>query len=221
LKSNEHSSLKITIRSPLVQHKNKGEKDNMSKLRSERQSGQFVVPGDRLGVIEEFTPGQGTYVEQGRIYAKVSGRTLLDLQNKTVSIYPLVRGVRVPKVGSIVIGQVSNLQNKTATIRIFKIGKEHLSGVFSGLLYISDISTSYVDSIHDACKPGDIVRAKVISEKNRIYHLSTTDKNLGVLYAFCSRCGHILQQKRYRMFCPNCGKIEKRRIAVDYGKAVF
>lgn len=193
----------------------------MSKSRSKRQSGQFIVPGDQLGVIEEFTPGQGTYVEYGKIYAKVSGRTLLDLQNKTVSIYPLVRGVRVPRVGNIVTGQISNLQNKTAIIRIFKIGKEQLSGVFSGLLYISDISTSYVESIYDACKPGDIIRAKVISEKNRIYHLSTIDKNLGILYAFCSQCGNMLQQKRFKMYCPNCGHVERRRTAVDYGEAVF
>jgi exosome complex component CSL4 len=193
----------------------------LSKARSKRQSGKFVIPGESLGVIEEFTPGQGTYVEQGKIYAKISGRTLLDLQNKAVSISPLVRGARVPRVGSTVTGQVSSLQNKAAVIRIFKIGKENLSGVFSGLLYISDISTSYVDSIQDACKPGDIIRAKVISEKNRAYHLSTAERDLGVLYAFCSRCGHMLQQKRYNMHCSNCGKIEKRRIAVDYGKAGF
>ncbi|UCB60037.1 MAG: exosome complex RNA-binding protein Csl4 [Candidatus Bathyarchaeota archaeon] len=191
----------------------------MPKTRSKRQSGQFVVPGAPLGVIEEFTSGNGTYVEQGRIYAKISGRTLLDLQNKTVSIFPLVHGARVPKVGSIVTGQVLNLQNKTAVIRIFEIGKEQLSGVFSGLLYISDVSRSYVDSIHDACKPGDIVRAKVISEKNRIFHLSTADKNLGVLYALCSQCGHVLQQKRYKVSCPNCGNLEKRQIAIEYGKA--
>lgn len=193
----------------------------MSKSGSKRQSGRFVVPGDCLGVIEEFTPGQGTYTEQGRVYAKVSGRTLLDLQNKTVSIYPLVRLPKVPKVGSIITGQVSKLQNKTVIIRMFQIGNDHLSGVFTGLLYISDISTSYVDSIHDACKPGDIIRAKVISITNRIYHLSTTDENLGVLYAFCSQCGQPLQQKRYRMHCTNCGKIEKRQAAVDYGKTIL
>lgn len=193
----------------------------MSKSRSKRQSGQFVAPGETLGVIEEFTPGQGTYVEQGRIYAKVSGRTLLDLRNKTVSIYPLVTVARVPSVGSTVTGQVSRLLAKTAIIRIFRIGEEHLSGVFSGLLYISDVSTSYVDSIYDACKPGEIVRAKVISETNRTYHLSTIDRNLGVLYAFCSRCGHMLRRKRYTMFCPNCANVERRRTAVDYGEATL
>ena len=186
-----------------------------------RKNGTFIVPGDYLGVIEEFTPGQGTYIDEGRIFAKVSGRTLLDLQNKTVSVYPLVRGAKVPKVGSIVTGQVLSLQNKTANIRIFKIGKEYISGVFSGLLYISDVSRSYVDSIHDACKPGDIIRARVISEKNRIYHLSTTDKNLGVLYAFCSNCGAMLQKKRYKIYCPKCEKIEKRRVAIDYSEVAF
>ncbi len=193
----------------------------MSSSSSKRQSGGFVTPGDSLGVIEEFTPGQGTYIDKGRIYAKVSGRTLLDLQNKTVTIYPLVRGARVPRVGSIVTGQVLSLQNKTANIRIFKIGKEYLSGIFSGLLYISDISRSYIDSIHDACKPGDIIRARVISEANRTYHLATTDKDLGVLYAFCSHCGHMLQRKRYKIHCPKCEKTEKRQIAADYGEATF
>jgi len=214
------SSLTITVQNLQASSK-KGETKCMSKISSKRQSGQFVVPGDPLGVIEEFTAGPGTFVDDGKIYSKISGRTLLDLQNKTVSIYPLVRGARVPKVGSIVVGQVLSLQNKTAVVRIFKMGKENLSGSFSGLLYISDVSNSYVDSIYDACKPGDIITAKVISQKNRVYHLSTTDKNLGVLYAFCSRCGHMLQRKRYKMYCPNCGKIEKRRIALDYGKAIF
>jgi exosome complex component CSL4 len=68
------------------------------------------------------------------------------------------------------------------------------------------------------CKPGDIIRAKVISEKNQIYHLSTVDKNLGVLYAFCSRCGTLLEQKRYEMHCSKCGNIEQRKTALDYGK---
>jgi exosome complex component CSL4 len=195
--------------------------NQLVETQQKRQSGQFVVPGNRLGVIEEFTPGQGTYVEEGKIYAKLSGRTLLDMQNKTVSVYPLVRAVRVPRVGSIVTGQVTKLQSKTAVVRIFKIGTELLSGVFTGLLYISDVSRSFIESIHEACKSGDIIRARVISDKNRTYHLSTADSNLGVVYAFCSQCGHVLGQNRHRMLCPQCGKIEKRHTSVDYDKATF
>ena len=184
---------------------------------SGRKSGQFVVPGDRLGVIEEFMPGSGTYVEAGVIHSQVTGRMLLDKLNKKVSIYPLIHGVSVPKVGSIVMGQVSNVQSKSATLRISKIGKKFLSGNFTGILHISDASPDYVEIMYDVCKPGDIMRAKVISTMNRTHHLSTSENNLGVTYAFCSQCGHVLTLRRRGLQCPECGEVEKRKIASDYG----
>jgi exosome complex component CSL4 len=191
----------------------------MSLKSSEQKSGQVVSPGERLGVIEEFIPDSGTtYVKDGIIYSKVVGRALMDLLNKRVSVYPLISGAMVPKVSTTVVGQVGNAQSDNVLVRIFKIGPKKLSGVFTGILHISDVEERYVDSMNDVCKPGDIIRAKVISEKNQIYHLSTTDKNLGVLYAFCSRCGGLLEQKRHEMRCPKCGYVEKRKTAVDYGK---
>jgi len=86
---------------------------------SERKSGLFVVPGDRLGVIEEFTSGAGTYVEGGIIHSKVTGRTLLDMLNKQVSVYPIVQTASVPQVGSIVSGLVLDVRDKNAVLRIF------------------------------------------------------------------------------------------------------
>jgi len=185
--------------------------------KSKRKSGQFAAPGDRLGVIEEFMPGSGTYVEDGTIHSKTVGYTLLDMLNRKVSVYPLSRMVKVPKVGSTVIGQVSDTQSKTAMIRIFQIGKKMLSGVFSGVLYISDASASYVDSMFDVCKAGDVAKAKVVSKANRIFHLSTAESDFGVIYAFCSQCGHMLSLKGHKLQCPRCGKVEKRKISSDYG----
>jgi len=72
--------------------------------------------------------------------------------------------------------------------------------------------------MNDVCKPGDIIRTKVISNKNQVSHLSTNDKSLGVVYAFCSRCSNLLEQMRHEMRCPKCGNVEKRKIALDYGK---
>ncbi|MEM3629570.1 MAG: exosome complex RNA-binding protein Csl4, partial [Candidatus Bathyarchaeia archaeon] len=160
----------------------------MTSQFQKRDSGQIVLPGEPLGVIEEFIPDAGTYVKDGVIYSKVVGRALIDYLNKRVSVFPLVHSA-VPKVGSIVIGQVSNVQMQMAAVRIFKIGKHFLSGFFTGLLHVADVHLRFVDSMFDVCKPGDMVRAKVISEKNRMYHLTTKDKSLGVVYAFCSKCG--------------------------------
>lgn len=183
-----------------------------------RKSGLFVAPGDRLGVIEEFTPGAGTYVENGIIHSKITGRTLLDMLNKEVSVFPLVQAVRVPRPGSIVSGQVLDVKGKTAVLRILQVGKRPLSGFFTGVLYISDVSPRYVENMFSACKRGDIMRAKVISDKNRTFYLSTAEENLGVIYAFCSRCGHVLLSKKHGMQCPRCGNVEKRKVTPDYGK---
>lgn len=190
----------------------------MPPAQSKRKSGQMVVPGDRLGVIEEFTLGPGTYEQNGTIYSQTTGRALMDLLNKQVSVFPKVHVSSVPHVGSTVIGQVSDVQSKQATLRIFQIGDHLLSGFFSGLLHISDVSQRYVESMYEVCKAGDIVRARVISEKNRVFHLTTNDKDLGVVYGFCSRCGYSLVQKRFIMRCPECGNSERRKTAQDYGK---
>ncbi|MBS7607996.1 MAG: exosome complex RNA-binding protein Csl4 [Candidatus Bathyarchaeia archaeon] len=187
-----------------------------------RDSGQIVLPGEPLGVIEEFIPDAGTYVKDGVIYSKVVGRTLIDYLNRRVSVFPITRGAKVPKVGSIVVGQVSSVQTQLATVRIFKIGKHMLSGFFTGVLHVADAQLRFTESMFDVCKPGDIIRAKVISEKNRMYHLTTKDKSLGVVYAFCSKCGDVLQQRGRRgLQCSRCGNIEKRKTAIDYGKGII
>lgn len=185
---------------------------------SKQKSGQFVVPGDRLGVIEEFMPGPGTYEQNGTIYSSATGRALMDVLNKQVSIFPKTRFLAFPKVGSIVVGQVRDAQSKIAVVRIFQVDKHSLSGFFTGILHVSDVSLRYVETMYDACKPGDVIRAKVVSDKNRTFHLSTKEPNLGVIHAFCSRCGNVLTLRRVQMHCSRCGKIEKRKVAQDYGK---
>jgi exosome complex component CSL4 len=191
----------------------------MNLKASEHKSGHLVLPGERLGVIEEFIPNSGTYVKDGVIYSKIVGRALMDLLSKRVSVYPLVKGATaVPKVSATVVGQVGHAQSDNVLVRIFKLGSKKLSGVFTGVLHVSDVRERYVKSMTEVCKPGDIIRAKVISDKNQVYHLSTNDKSLGVLYAFCSRCANLLEPKRYEMHCPKCGNVEKRKTALDYGK---
>ncbi|MEA2089980.1 MAG: exosome complex RNA-binding protein Csl4 [Thermoproteota archaeon] len=189
--------------------------------KSNKKSGNIVVPGDRLGVIEEFTPASGTYVKQGIIYSKNVGCTLLDVLKKEISVHPLAPPAVIPGPGSTVIGQVSGTKSNFAIVRISEVGGKNLSGFFSGFLHVSDVSEQYVNSMFDACKLGDVIRAKVTSVKNRSRHLTTVGKHLGVIYAFCSRCGYLLQRKGLRMYCPRCGNREKRKIASDYGEAAL
>jgi exosome complex component CSL4 len=190
----------------------------MSLKSPEQKSGHLVLPGERLGVIEEFIPDSGTFVKDGVIFSRIVGRSLMDLQTRRVSVYPVVDRVVVPKVSTVVIGQIGNAQSDNVLVKIFRIGNKTLSGNFGGILHVSDVSDRYVDQMSDVCKPGDIVRAKVISDKNQVFHLSTNDKGLGVLYGFCSRCGTLLEQHGYDLKCPKDGNVETRKMAPDYGK---
>ena len=189
----------------------------MSIKSQEQKSGHIVLPGERLGVIEEFIPDSGTYVKDSVIYSKIVGHALMDLLNKRVSVYPLLNSAVTPKVGAIVLGQIGNAQSDNALVRIFKVGNKKISGVFGGILHISDVSDRYINSMNEVCRSGDIIRAKVISDKNQICHLTTQDKNLGVLYGFCSRCSTVMTLDRYELRCPKCGSIERRKTAIDYG----
>ena len=185
---------------------------------TERKSGLFVVPGDRLGVIEEFTSGPGTYVEGGTIHSKITGRTLLDMLNRQVSVYPLVEAATTPRVGDIVTGMASDVKSKNAGVTIFQVGDKVLSGFFKGALHISGVSHGYVDNMFNVCRSGDIAKAKVISTENRSIFLSTADKDLGVIQAHCSLCGHLLQRRDRGLGCSNCGNDERRKLSPDYGK---
>ena len=185
---------------------------------SNRKSGQLILPGEKLGVIEEFVPDTWAYVKEGTIFSSVIGRALLDLMNKQLSIYPVVTKRKVPKVGDVVLGQISNVTSENAIVKIFKIEDTILAGFFSGILHVSDVRLSYVDSMFNMFKIEDILRAEIISEKNQIYHLSTKQKNLGVVYAFCAKCGHLLNIKRRDLNCSKCGNVEKRKTTLDYGK---
>jgi len=189
----------------------------MSEIRS---SGQFVVPGQKLGVIEEFIPDSGTYVKDGCIYSANVGYVLIDFANKKVSVYPIARNTNVPKIGSTVIGWVVGVQSSYATIRIIKVGRKFLSGHFTGIIHISDVSHRYLNNMYDSLRIGDLVRAKVISDKNKTFHLSIKDENLGVIYAFCSQCGGILVKRR-TLRCTVCGNTEKRKTASDFGKGIL
>jgi exosome complex component CSL4 len=183
-----------------------------------RESEKFIFPGERLGVIEEFLPGQGTYVENGTIYSATTGYLHLDKINKEAQVHSQVRVPLVPKKGDIVIGHVSSVQDKTMSIDIFQIDDKVINTSFKGVMHVSDTSQAYVKTLFDVFKVGDVVRSRVMSTMNREFHLTTQENGLGVIKAACSRCGSQLIIQNRRLRCPSCHISERRKLASDYGE---
>ena len=180
--------------------------------------GQFVVPGERLGVVEEFVPGPGTYERDGTIYSEITGYTAKDKVNKIVSVKPTVKQPLIPTEGDTVVGRVVSVQGKMATLNLLKIGDKVLSTPFTALLHISTSSPKYERVMMEVCKVADVVRARVVNTKNRVPQLTTIGRGLGVIKASCSRCGDPLALNGTVLQCRTCMNIERRKLAEDYGK---
>jgi exosome complex component CSL4 len=177
----------------------------------------IVMIGEYIGTIEEYMPGEGTYAEDGKIYASSVGRKVLDSKKHRAEVL----GKHLPslKVGQVVFGEVLNVKKSVVTLIVSKIQGQ--KGVLDEktMIYVSNISDKYVSSPEDYFKVGDIVKAKVIKIEPGMIDLSTKGK-LGVVKAFCSRCRNPLTlSKKYRgkMECPVCKHVELRKTAEDYG----
>ena len=179
-------------------------------------SGKIVFPGEKLCVLEEFMPGEGTFEENGNVYSKLVGRVLYDFVSRKVLVIPLRKVVNIPKQGMVVYAVVSTTKDDVAFTRIFSAEKGTVfSGTFTGILHVSQISNNYVKVVTDAIKVGDIVKAKVLTPWNP-FQLTTRGTKLGVIYAFCSKCGTPLVKRRTKLQCPHCGNVESRKISSDY-----
>ena len=190
-------------------------------MSQEIKDGDLVVPGQRIGVIEMYVPGLGTYADNGAIYATIVGNVQIDQHEKKVSVIPKKKGKQrkpsLPFVGDIVVGSVSMVRKQMAIADINNIRGFNPTTDFEGMIHISQVSKSYLDSLSDAFKIGDLIRARVINDMIIPFFLSTAEPNLGVILARCSECGNPLKLVGRRLQCDVCRSIERRKIANDYG----
>lgn len=70
------------------------------------KNGDLVLPGDYLGVIEEFLPGDGVREENGELYATRAGKVRIDSDKMEISVEPVTDVPPLPRVGDVVIGRV-------------------------------------------------------------------------------------------------------------------
>ncbi len=180
--------------------------------------GEFHVPGDAICVIEEYIAGDGTYSDpMGFVRASVVGRLIIDLNQRIISIkHPQGKPV-VPRAGDIVIGVVETITDDLAFIDIFAhAAKPSANMDYTGIIHVSQISEKYVERVKDAIRPGDIVRARVLNNKPP-YQLTLKGPGLGVILAFCSRCGaEMIVRNDEELVCSRCGRAEKRRVSMKY-----
>ncbi|KAI9366768.1 hypothetical protein DFJ73DRAFT_890871, partial [Zopfochytrium polystomum] len=127
------------------------------------------------------------------------------LPTVTVSAPNLKSSSIIPEVDSTVIGRVVRINPRQATLSILIVGGVPCSENFQGVIRVQDVRATEKDKvqIYKCYRPGDIVKAQVISlGDSRSYFLSTAKNELGVIFAE-SAAGHTMFPINWEeMMCP-------------------
>ena len=161
-----------------------------------------ACPGDVLGSAEAVRCGPGTYTARGQVLASLAGTVTwedTELPNtKLVRITPWNTHNAtdtVISVGDQIIGEVTKLGTTQASVDIIAVEDRVLQQRARGSIRREDARVTETDALvmHTVFRPGDVVRASVISLGDaRQYFLSTAAKELGVLRAKGSETGNEL-----------------------------
>lgn len=180
-----------------------------------------VLPGDLIGTSEEYSPKNGTYVDKGNIYAAASGIVKVNTKDRSISVIPITNTPPHIQIGDIVIGQVTDVKDSVALVEIAGIkgkGEREIVNADQAAIHVSNVKDAYVKELYYEFAPFDIVKARVIDLRNM--RLTTVDKELGVMKAYCGNCRAVLKIDNGKLKCPKCERTETRKISVDYGTGI-
>nr|XP_043616672.1 exosome complex component CSL4 [Erigeron canadensis] len=192
--------------------------------RSEEE--EMVTPGEILGKGTDLIPGKGAYLSRDNhntVYASLTGRrSLIPPPPDSPDQRPIVEVIGhkahgpVPEPGCVVIARVTKVMARMASADIMCVGSKSVREKFSGIIRQQDVRATEIDKVdmHTSFRPGDIVKASVISLGDaRAYHLSTAQNELGVVSAESMAGGTMVPISWTEMQCPLTGQIEQRKVA--------
>lgn len=184
------------------------------------KNGDFVMPGDKLGIIEQYLLGKGTYDNEGDIESTVLGNVKINSKMKTISVEPKSGYPATLEVGSKIYGQITDIKPQRVNVKIDRMvdTPRDLSLPYMGSIHISKAKEGYLDKISDAFRIGDIIKAEVVKITGDNVDLSTVAEDCGVLKAMCTRCREYMAttEKKNELQCKKCNKKEKREVSSEY-----
>lgn len=150
----------------------------------------IALVGQVLGESVKLRPGIGTHLHGTDICASLTGFICQSNTNtagtaaKTIYIsrqdptQPSVPSVSssllptqtiLPAVGAVVLARVTRINPRQATVEILVVGESPCVEGWQGLIRVQDIRATEKDKIKvvESFRPGDVVRAIVVSRSNR------------------------------------------------------
>ncbi|KAG8060712.1 hypothetical protein GUJ93_ZPchr0002g24663 [Zizania palustris] len=185
--------------------------------------GDVVTPGELLGNSLSILAGRGAYADGRSVRASVTGHRRLvpsppgsSDQRSTVEVVGHKAHGAVPQPGSFVIARVTKVMARMASADIMCVDSKAVKEKFTGMIRQQDVRATEIDKVdmYQSYRPGDIVRALVLSLGDaRAYYLSTAKNELGVVSAQSIAGGTLVPISWTEMQCELTGQIEQRKVA--------
>ncbi len=177
-------------------------------------SPEYALPGEFLGVVEEYAGGPDVTFEDadGKVYASVAGVRVSDAAARSVSVR--ARKLSRPlRAGDLVYARVVELYESMARLEFAAVPSKHArpAGQGSAFMRISEMDRGYVERLRDAVCTGDFVRARVLDIKPLGIYLTMKESDLGVVRAYCTKDRSPMQSMGRTFLCPTCGRREGRK----------
>ncbi|ORY71203.1 uncharacterized protein BCR38DRAFT_479722 [Pseudomassariella vexata] len=200
-----------------------------------------AVPGQLLGPSNKYVAGAGTHTHNSNLYSSLLGSITIEhskasgpakrlnrLTAPAPSSLPTISVSRsgisekrevLPEVGNVVLCRVTRIQPRQATVAILVVGETVLVAEWQGVIRVQDVRATEKDrvKIYESFRPGDIVRAEVISLGDQAnYYLSTASNELGVIMA-TSEAGNTMYPVSWKdMKDPETDVSESRKVAKPF-----
>lgn len=179
----------------------------------------FVLPGDVLGLISQYSAGAGAYADgpSGHIRASLAGSPRLE-GGATLSVQRGGAGpsAAVPEVGQLVLARVLRISPLAAHCEVV-LCEGKATSAFSGVLlreHVTPGGAADAPPMEDCVRPGDVVQAVVASLGDaRSFFLSTAPLHCGVVAAKAEVSGLPLRAVDYKLMEDAGGARERRKVA--------
>jgi exosome complex component CSL4 len=174
---------------------------------------ELVIPGEELGIEEEFLASKNTYVSNGIIRSTVFGK-IIKKDNK-ILVEPL-RSIDKLKKNMFIIGKVTDSAGSAVFVKIddIKIANEEYLALTDGKIIIRSKNNRNKD-IEKPCGIGDIVMARITDEEDT-YILDIFEHETGVIYSRCHICGKAMSANGNTLECKFCDYKETKKVSPFY-----
>ncbi len=197
-----------------------------------QETGEIVLPGDRIATEEEFAPGMSAYSENGQIYAALAGRVKVD--NNHIGVSNPKKEIIKLRRNMLVLGTVTDDLRTVMFLKLDAVstdGREYVA-IKDGKIVAP---REHRDHFGGHGRPpmrrgppqrpsvklagiGDIVLARVQAEEADTYELRVDERETGVVYGVCEVCGSqmALGKSPDTLTCTSCKHAEQRKVSALY-----